>query len=159
MKDFSTNILTKKKNENKRKAEVSKVTNDDNHTIDFSGLDFGQLTAVPGKVKSLNSVLSDIDVDWYEEVDLSVVYITNEFLCKRFSNVNIFHVEATYSTTDSWYDETIPISNVSNNTFDRIRFNDQPDSQSFAVIITQIASNANHLLVPVSSFNSIQDSF
>ena len=70
----------------------------------------------------------DIDVDWFEEVDFSAVHIQNDFLCEGFSNADMFYEEDNYSTTNtvSCDDETIPISNVSNNTFDRIYFYDQP---------------------------------
>ena len=79
----------------------------------------------------LSETVGDIDVDWYEEVDLSVLHINKEFLCEGFSNAYIFCEEDTYSTTDTIFcdDETIPISNVSNNTFDRIHFYDQPWAQ------------------------------
>ena len=82
-------------------------------------------------IDNMNIVLSetdvDIDVDWYEEVNLSAVHINNEFLCEEFTNADVFHEEDTYSTTHtvSYNDETIPISNVSNNTFDRICLYDQ----------------------------------
>lgn len=47
------NKYIEKKIEDERKIEVAKLSNDDNRTIDFLRLDFGQLTAVPGKVNSL----------------------------------------------------------------------------------------------------------
>ena len=98
---------------NEQNAEVAKLRNDDTPTINFLGLYFDQLTPVPG---------TTIDVDWYEEVNLSTVHITTEFLSEGFSNVDIFHAEAAFSTPDSWYDETISISNVFNTIFDRIYF-------------------------------------
>ena len=63
-------IYIDKKIKDERKDDAAKLTNDVNCTIDFLKLDFCQLTAVPGKVNSLNGVLSEtdgyIDVDWYE---------------------------------------------------------------------------------------------
>ena len=50
------------------------------------------------------------------------------FTSEGFSTADIFHEEDTYSTmyTVSCDDETIPISNVSNITFNRICSYDQP---------------------------------
>ena len=86
-------------------------------------------------IDNMNSVLSEtdgnIDVDWYEEVDLSAVHINNEFLCVGFSTADILYEEDTYSTTNtlSCNDETILISNISHNTFGTIYFYDQPWAQ------------------------------
>ena len=43
----------------------------------------------------------DIDVNWFEEVDLTAVQIQNEFLCEDFSNSDILHEEDHYSKTDT----------------------------------------------------------
>ena len=46
------------------------------------------------KIDDLDYVLSEtdgnIDVDYYEEVDISLVHINNKFLCEGFSNTDIF---------------------------------------------------------------------
>ena len=59
---------------NERKAIVATSTNDNHGPINFLGLYFGQLTAVPGKVNSL-------------------LHISTDF-------IYLFHVEATYSATN-----------------------------------------------------------
>ena len=56
-----------------------------------------------------------IDVDWFEEVNISTIHIQNQFLCEVFSYVDVLHEEDPCSTTDtvSSDDETIPISILS----------------------------------------------
>ena len=72
----------------------------------------------------INDNDDDIDVDWFEEFDTSAIHIQNQFLCEGFSNADVLHEEDHYSTTEtvSSDDETIPISNVSNNIADEICF-------------------------------------
>ena len=79
----------------------------------------------------------------------SLLHLTNE--C-----VDPFHADATYSTTNSWYDEKNSNRHVSTNIFHRTHFYVQPDSQSKDVVITQIARIASCLVVPVSQLDPIQ---
>ena len=132
------------------KAVVATLTTNYYRTIDFLGLDFGQLTAVSGTIDFLG-----LDFGYLTAVPgkgNSLLHITNGI-------VDPFHGDAIYSTTTSWYDETISNRNVSTNIFHITHFYAQPDSQSHAVIITWMASIAYCLVVPVSSFNPIQNSF
>ena len=72
-----------------------------------------------------------IDVDWFEEDDISTIHIQNQFLCEVFFYADVLHEEDHYSTTDtiSSDNKTIPISNIYNNIVNESCFYDQPRAQ------------------------------
>ena len=73
-----------------------------------------------------------IDVDWFNEVNLSAVQLQNEIFCEGFSNADIFHEDDQYSTAANTFsndDDTLFINNVSNRLVDEINFYATPWAQ------------------------------
>ena len=89
------------------------------------------ISDVLNKINNLDDLLSEtggnFNIDWYDKVDISLVYMNNEFLNKGFYTADIFHEEdnCTILETVSCDDETIQISNFSINYIDKIRFYDE----------------------------------
>ena len=65
----------------------------------------------------MDELLSDTErnfyIDWYEAVDISLVWIKNEFFYEGFFNSDILHDED-FDPTIETDDDTIKVSNVSN---------------------------------------------
>ena len=80
----------------------------------------------------MNDVLSDdngnLDIGWYEDVNISLVCIKNESSYEGFSNADVFHKEDINPTIERAFcdDETIQIINILINDVDKIRFYDEP---------------------------------
>ena len=81
-------------------------------------------------IEAMEAVLynnnGNIDVDWYEVVDIYLVQIQNEFLYEGVSNADVILEEDYDQTVEMAFldDEPIQISNISINNIDKIRFYD-----------------------------------
>lgn len=59
------------------------------------------------KIDDMDTVLvgnnGNFDIDWYEDIDVSLFCIENEFFYEEFSNSNIFHEDNFDPTIESFF--------------------------------------------------------